>query len=445
MVALIICCLVSFGTLVRIVRRGGGSLGLPIAYLFLLLMAHLPGAYAHVVGRDFLLNYDLDESAMRFTAVASVCFVFGVWWARSGVAGMPVHRYVDRRRFWLFCLIGGWIAVFGLIPFYDIPSFNAVGEKGGAIWLLGVLLALRTAFEGRDFKEICLWGGALMVFPVSLLAWGFLGWGSVPIVIVSSALAVSIRSPWRVALGIILFTYLSLSVFVTYFQHREEIRNKGWSGAPLSERIDSVVDAFVDFHLFDPSKRQDLVNLDERLNQNYFVGLAARRIERGQVAYLNGESLWEGLIALVPRVFWPEKPVYGGSPQIVSKMTGLHFNSRTSIGVGNIMELQINFGYPGVVVGFCLLGWGIGKLDLKAAIAEYQGELGTLILYFLPCLAMIQPNGSIVEISGGSAAALVAAYLWHQLWTHVARGVSLTGNRQSPGQLPTRTARTGVA
>ena len=29
---------------------------------------------------------------------------------------------------------------------------------------------------------------------------------------------------------------------------------------------------------------------------------------------------------------------------------------------------------------------------------------------------MIQPNGSIVEITGGPAAALVAAYLWSRLW-----------------------------
>ena len=151
--------------------------------------------------------------------------------------------------------------------------------------------------------------------------------------------------------------------------------------------INTVVDTFTNLQLFDPYNRQHLVDLDDRLNQNYFVGLAARRIERGQVAYLKGESLWEGILALVPRVFWPEKPVYGGSPQIVSKMTGLHFNSQTSIGVGNVMELQVNFGYPGIVVGFFVLGWAIGKLDLKAAIADRQGDLGDCYSYvFFPAL-----------------------------------------------------------
>jgi hypothetical protein len=417
-VTLIISCLFSFVILVWILRRGQKlSLGLPIAYLFLLLMTHLPGAYAHVMGRDFLLHYDIDEIAMRFTAVAALCFVIGVWWARSSIPEVLIRSNVDRPRFWLFCLIGGWICVYGLTPLYDIPSFNAVGEKGGAIWVLGVLLGLRSAFEHRDFKHMFLWAGALMVFPTIMLLFGaFLGYGAVPIVMVSSALAVSARSGWRVAVAIVLFTYMSLSVFVNYYEHRTELRKEVWGGAPLDVRVNTVVDTFTDLQLFDPYNRQHLVDLDERLNQNYFVGLAARRIERGQVAYLKGESLWEGLLALVPRVFWPEKPVYGGSPKIVSKMTGLHFNSQTSIGVGNVMELQINFGYPGIVVGFFVLGWAIGKLDLKAAIADRQGDLGTLILCFLPCVAMIQPNGSIVEVTGGPAAALVAAYLWSRLW-----------------------------
>ena len=75
-----------------------------------------------------------------------------------------------------------------------------------------------------------------------------------------------------------------------------------------------------------PPTGQHLIALDKRLNQNYFVGLAARRIQEGQVDYLEGESVWEGLQALVPRAFWPEKPVYAGSPQIVSKMTGLQLS-----------------------------------------------------------------------------------------------------------------------
>ena len=115
-------------------------------------------------------------------------------------------------------------------------------------------------------------------------------------------------------------------------------------------------------------------------------------------------------------MLWPDKPVYGGSGHIVADMTGLQLNENTSWGVGNVMEFQINFGTPGVVIGFLVLGFLLGWLDLKAALADSRGDLGNLIMYFLPGLALIQPNGSLVELSGGAAAAAVAAYLWKWAW-----------------------------
>jgi hypothetical protein len=245
---------------------------------------------------------------------------------------------------------------------------------------------------------------------------GFLSYGSAAIIVVCAALTISTRSYSQVVVGITVFVFLSLSVFVNYYSHRNDIREQVWGGAPLEARIESVTDTIRGFDWFDPSNRKHLIALDERLNQNYFVGLAARRIQVGLEDYLNGDSVRQGLLSLVPRVLWPDKPVFGGSPQIVSKMTGLHFSPTTSIGVGNVMEFQINFGIPGVVIGFFVLGWLIGTLDLKAAVAEARGDMGGTILFFRPCVALIQPNGSIVELTGGSAAALVAAYGWKWAW-----------------------------
>jgi putative effector of murein hydrolase LrgA (UPF0299 family) len=97
-------------------------------------------------------------------------------------------------------------------------------------------------------------------------------------------------------------------------------------------------------------------------------------------------------------------------------MTGLRLSPTTSFGVGNVMEFQINFGIPGVVIGFFVLGWLIGMLDLEAAVAEGRGDLGRVVLFFLPAVALIDPQGSLVEIFSGSAAALVAAYGWKWAW-----------------------------
>src|SRR3984885_2625193 len=417
MAFLIFICLASLFWLLRLLREDRVSLGLPVAYLYSLLLIHVPGAFAHVVGRDFLRHSDLIEIGMSFVALGSTCFVAGVWLGRFLTPRVSIHPEADRPRFWWFCLLGGWSLIYGLSPLYQIPSVSAAVEKGGGLWMLGVMLGLRAACQRGDRKRIAIWFGALIVYPVlMLLLGGFLSYGSAAITIVFATLTISTRSYWRGVIGITVFEFLSLSIFVNYFQHRDEIRDQVWGGQPLEVRIDSVSDAVRGFEWFDPNNRTHLIALDKRLNQNYFVGLAARRIQLGQVDYLNGDSVWEGFLALVPRALWPEKPVFAGSPQIVSKMTGLALSPRTSFGVGNVMEFQINFGILGVVVGFFALGWLIGVLDLKAAAAEARGDLGGAILFFLPCVALIQPNGSLVELFGGSAAALVGAFAWNLAW-----------------------------
>jgi hypothetical protein len=426
MTLLVFVCLAALLWLLWLLRRNGVSLGLPIAYLYSLLLIHVPGALAHIVGRDFLLNSDLVEIAMRFTALGSMCFVAGVWLARSSTPKATIHREAERPLFWWFCLIGGWSLIYGLSPLFRIPSVSAAVDKGAGIWLLGVLLGLRAACQRGDLKRIGIWLGALMVYPVlMLLLGGFLSYGSAAIIVVCSALTVSMRSYWRVGIGIAVFAFVSLSIFVTYFHHRDDIRDQVWGGAPLEARISSVIDTARDFEWLNPANRQHLIALDRRLNQNYFVGLAVRRIQQGQVDYLEGDSVWQGLLALVPRAFWPEKPVFSGSPQIVAKMTGLRLSPRTSFGVGNVMEFQINFGIPGVVVGFFVLGWLIGMLDLKAAVAEARGDLGRIPLFFLPCVALIQPNGSLVDLFSGSAAALVGAFVWNFVWKRFGRNRSI--------------------
>jgi membrane protein implicated in regulation of membrane protease activity len=419
MTFLIFICLAALFWLLRLLRKDRFSLGLPIAYLYSLLLIHVPGGFAHIAGRDFLLHLDLIESGMRFTAIGSMCFVAGVWRARSrsSFTIMPIRRRADRDHFWWFCLLGGWSLIYGLSPLYQIPSISAAVEKGGGIWMLGVMLGLRAACQRRDPKRIAIWLGALLVYPVlMLLLGGFLSYGSAAIIIVCAVLTVSTRSYWLVVVGIAVFSFLSLSIFVNYFQHRKNIRDQVWGGAPLEARIGTVTDMVGGFKWFDPNDRTQLSALDQRLNQNYFVGLAAQRIHQGQVDYLVGASVWQGVLSLIPRAFWPEKPVFAGSPQIVSKMTGLHLSPTTSFGVGNVMEFQINFGVPGVVIGFFVLGWLIGALDLKAAVAETRGDLGGAILFFLPAVALIDPQGSLVEMFSGSAAALVAAYGWKWAW-----------------------------
>src|SRR5437868_1830775 len=116
------------------------------------------------------------------------------------------------------------------------------------------MLGLRAAFQRGDRKGIGIWFGALMVYPIlMLLLGGFLSYGSAAIIIVCAALTISTRSYWRVVVGITFFVFLTLSIFVNYFQHRDDIRDQVWGGAPLEARIDSVMDTVRGFEWLNPN------------------------------------------------------------------------------------------------------------------------------------------------------------------------------------------------
>lgn len=413
----IFTCVGAFVCLLWLLRRDGASLGLPIAYLALLLLNHLPGAIAHTLGADFFLESDSTEIGIKFTAIGACCFVVGAWLARSTIPKMRFSRDVDRVPFQQFCLVGGWLFTYALTPLNRIPSLGAAAEKSSAIWMLGVMLGLRAATQRRDLKLLLIWIGALAVYPIlMLLLGGFLSYGTAAIIIVLSILTISTASRLRVLVGVTIVAVLGFNLFLSYFQSRDQIRDAVWGGAPLSNRVDASTRIVTDFTWFDPRNKTQLGAIDERLNQNNFVGLAAARIAQGTVPFLYGRSILEGALGLVPRALWPDKPVFAGSPQIVAEMTGLQLSRTTSWGVGNVMEFYINFGIPGLIGGFLTLGWLLGGLDRKAALAEGRGDFGRTLIFFLPAVALIQPLGSMVEMTSGAAAALVGALGWRRAW-----------------------------
>ena len=89
------------------------------------------------------------------------------------------QQAADRNRFWLFCLIGGFLFTYGLSFLRSIPSVGAVVQNAGGIWMLGVMLGLEAALYRGDHKSTRHWLAALAVYPVTgLLFSGFLSYAS---------------------------------------------------------------------------------------------------------------------------------------------------------------------------------------------------------------------------------------------------------------------------
>jgi hypothetical protein len=131
--------------------------------------------------------------------------------------------------------------------------------------------------------------------------------------------------------------------------------------------------------------------------------------------FARGDTLWDALLALIPRAIWPDKPITAGSGNLASRYTGIDFASGTSVGVGQVMEFYLNFGTPGVVIGFMIMGVLVTSFDWQAAERLARNDLHGFVLWFLPGIALLQVGGQLVEITASAAASLVVALLVNRL------------------------------
>jgi hypothetical protein len=189
------------------------------------------------------------------------------------------------------------------------------------------------------------------------------------------------------------------------------------------------------FQAFDPDNKAHMEAIDLRLNQNILVGRAVHVLEAGRTDYANGETLWSAIIAVIPRALWPDKPVYAGSAGLVTRFTGMEFARGTSVGIGQVMELYVNFGAGGVLVGYVLLGMLLGWLDLRAGAALAASNWKQFALAFMVGLAFLQVGGNFAEATASAAGCTV-------LWVLVNSFLGSPRTASRPGPFPNYNART---
>ena len=118
--------------------------------------------------------------------------------------------------------------------------------------------------------------------------------------------------------------------------------------------------------------------------------MAVARLEIGAVEYASGDTLGKVAMGLIPRVLWPDKPAVGGGGSVVHDFTGIEFAEGTSFGAGQVFEFYVNFGSLGVIGGFLLYGWLIGRMDLSVIKYLRQGDQRRFLLWFLTWSGFIE-------------------------------------------------------
>jgi hypothetical protein len=260
-------------------------------------------------------------------------------------------------------------------------------------------------------RRLTAWLGLCILLPfTTVITSGMLGYGVVAVMTILVFVSGLVQSSKKVILCAALMVYVGLSVFVSYMRDRGEIRASVWGGQSFAQRFDRVADTFTNLEWFDPTNPEHLKRIDGRLNQNFLVGAAVINLSQTE-AYAHGETLWDALLALIPRAVWPDKIIEAGSGDLVTRYTGIDFVEGTSVGVGQVMEFYANFGTLGVAFGFLIMGVIITALDWQAAERLQRADLRGFVLWYLPGIALLQVGGQLVELTASAAASLVVALL----------------------------------
>jgi hypothetical protein len=395
----------------------GATVGLVFTYVFSFTTLYWMSPLMYLLPWYDTPGHDLTALGLREAAFAMVAFAVGTEIARPIVrrwsSGLPSTERpgpIDTRLTNLLLATGGvlYLVVFPLAGY--LPSMTAFVSTGSMVAVVAMSLKCWSAWHGSREPSMWAWLVATAVLPlITVLGQGFLGYGFAAMLTIFAFVAAFYRPRSIVVVAGVLLLYLGLSVYVTYMRDRRDIRAVVWTGGGMSERIGQITGTVMTIEWFDPRDVRHLDRIDLRLNQDYLMGAAVAYLDGGSTQFAYGRTVWDAMIALVPRAVWPNKPVIAGSGNLVSDFTGMRFADDTSVGIGHVMEAYINFGRTGIIVCFLILGAVVATADGMSYARLARGEATDFLVRYLPALSLLSVGGSFAELTSSGAAALVVA------------------------------------
>lgn len=407
-------------------RRGEPRVGLVGAYFVGLALIHWSGGALYLNESYFYYSPAAVRSGFELATIGVVGFALGCMLFAPVLRRLILPRLPKKisasAEPWVHKLAISYLAI-GLVSFFflgkilgRLPSLGALSAGWRQLLVVGICLGLWWAMINHDRKKWVRWSAVALALPLLTTVFeGFLGFGTLALVTICTFVlyARPFRVRWIPILLVVM--YLGLSLFVTYASWRDQIRLASWHQQNYAGTFRVVLDALDNFQFFDIADEAHLRAVDDRLNQNWLVGEAVERIERGHVEPAHGGTLLAAALAPIPRALWPNKPITAGSGDLVSYFTGIGFAEGTSVGVGQVMEFYINFGELGVFLGFLILGVLISYFDFRAGYALHLGDHKGFTLWFLAGIGFLQAGGSLVEVTSSVAAGIIAALIVNRL------------------------------
>jgi hypothetical protein len=378
--------------------------GLALAYWLNLALIHFLSGL--IQGFPWYESVDKEESVLGFEVTGYT--MLGLLLGTTVIAPLIVPPQPRQepapasspRRLGVTCIWAGLLSTFVVMGFLRIPSLGAILSGGLPLALTGFCLLWWEYWRAGERMRAWRTLAFSAIIPALILGlYGFMGFGITATLQLASFVAVFYRPRRTVIVTGLVVLVLGLSLYPVYMRVRTQIREAVWGGASIGERIEKISLLATEWEWFDSESGAHLAVIDARLNQNVLIGKSVRRTTDGLVAFADGETLSSSFLALIPRIVWPDKPQYAGSGGLVSRFTGLKFAVGTSVGIGHVMELYINFGTIGVFCGFLLIGTILGVIDLVAGLHMAEGRWEQFALWYMVGLAMLNVGGNFAEMT----------------------------------------------
>ena len=417
--------------------RVKAGVGLVTAFGLQMLILHWLAAAIYVLPWYWNLELRVVFAGLRESTYAMGGFTVGVLaiglLRRPQANASPTQSVViDQKLIRLYLAVGA-VCYFGLTRiFAGTPTVSAIVNVASTCGVVGIALACWNSDHARHRGHLWWWIFIAALLPfVTIAVQGFIGYGLAAAVVIFAFVGSFYRPTWKTVVASLIAAYLGMSLYVTYMRDRSDIREVVWGGESATARLTRLEDTFVNLELFNIYNTEHLQRVDLRLNQNYLVGMGVEYLEQHPGAFANGETILEALLAPIPRALWPDKPSAAGSGDLVSRFTGITFAEGTSVGIGQVMELYVNYATTGVFLGFIFLGALLAYVDARAARYRDAGDWYRFTLWFLPGLSLLQLGGSLVEITSSAAAAIVVALLLNR-FAPKARAIHAPSAEDSP-------------
>lgn len=196
---------------------------------------------------------------------------------------------------------------------------------------------------------------------------------------------------------------------------------------PLDMRLGYLLTAVTDF-----DQDQFKAGIDALVRRQSYIDFLAHTMEYvpANVPHEHGSRVLETFIHVVtPRILFPNKPPLPSDTVVTSRYTGLTFDEYrlTSISIGYLGELYVDFGVLGAIIAVLVLGIGVGRLHSVILSNPATPLMVNVALAAMTVLPLMYFETALIKIIGGTLMGFAAALLLQRMTSRRLKNVLRAG------------------